>query len=58
MKDKDEEIIGTCGCGKPLFACYNEKGERTGVTHTVEDEDWHMEYFSPRNFRVIDYPLN
>ncbi len=57
-----EELRGTekiCGCGKPLiqeiyhgpdviaedgFVYWTEgKGY---VTHTIEDDDWHMEFFS------------
>lgn len=40
-----ERVVGTCGCGRPLYPALNEQGERIGVTHTPEDEDWHLEYF-------------
>lgn len=49
------EIVGTCGCGRPLLAVYAD-GKRIGVTHESEDEDWHMEYFS--GLRVLAYNGN
>jgi hypothetical protein len=55
-ENKDQQIIGTCGCGKPLYPVLNENGERIGVTHTGEDEDYHFEYFS--SIRVLDQNMN
>lgn len=39
------ELVGVCSCGRQLYACLNEHGKRIGVTHTPEDEDWHLEYW-------------
>jgi len=35
-----------CSCGQPLIPCFNKDGKRIGVTHTTEDEDIHLEYWS------------
>lgn len=40
-----ERVVATCGCGRPLYPALNEHGERIGVRHTPDDEDWHWEYF-------------
>jgi len=35
-----------CSCGQPLIPCFDKDGKRIGVTHTTEDEDIHLEYWS------------
>lgn len=61
MKRKTEEVLSelrgtktTCGCGRPLVPCLDENGKQIGVTHTWEDDDWHMEYFSGLRIRRIE----
>lgn len=34
-----------CQCGKPFIAVI-KNGKQISVTHTPEDEDWHIQYFS------------
>lgn len=46
--------IGTCGCGKPLYPVLNVIGEQIGVTHTIEDEDYHANYFSGMRAFIVD----
>jgi len=43
--DEIELIVGICDCEKPLLPVY-ENGKRTGVTHSMEDEDYHLKYWS------------
>ncbi|WP_353166720.1 hypothetical protein [Empedobacter brevis] len=43
---KENKIVSICGCGKPLYAVFNENGKRIGVTHQSEDEDYHFKYYS------------
>lgn len=50
MQQENEVLI--CGCGRPLEPCFNSNGEKIGVTHTAEDEDHHLEYFS--GLRIFD----
>lgn len=45
-----EELAGVCGCGKVLFVQHDVAGKRIGVTHTPEDDDYHMDYW-------INYPM-
>ena len=55
----EREVVGTCGCGKPLI-----RGDefiylgvaRKSVTHTLEDEGHHIEYFS--GIKVLSTNLN
>lgn len=42
----DKKIVDTCSCGRPLYAVYGGKGKIIGVTHTVEDEDYHFQHWS------------
>ena len=40
-----------CGCGKLLTPLHNAEGKRIGVTHeTIEDEDYHIWYFTGRGY--------
>ncbi len=44
-----EELRGTgttCDCGRPLIPALDEFGKVIGVSHSPEDDDWHIEYFS------------
>lgn len=43
-----EEPAGICGCGRPLLVVRNAEGKRIGVTHTLEDENHHLAFWSPR----------
>lgn len=38
-------IVGVCGCGKSLYPVYSD-GKIIGVTHTPEDEDHHLSFWS------------
>ena len=44
--DEIELIVGMCDCGRPLLPCYDAKGKRIGVTHSSEDEEYHLVYWS------------
>jgi len=43
--DEIELIVGICDCGRPLLPVYENK-RRTGVTHSIEDENYHLNYWS------------
>lgn len=43
-----EEPAGTCGCGRQLLVFRDGDGKRIGVTHTQEDENHHLAFWSPR----------
>ncbi len=44
--DANPEAVGVCSCGRVLYPCFDENKKRIGVTHTIEDDDHHMEYWS------------
>lgn len=48
LSQEPQSNIGAviCSCGRPLIPCFNKDGKRIGVTHTSEDEDWHLEFWS------------
>jgi len=53
MKAKAKNVLESlrggewlCGCGRKLYPVYDQDGKKVGVTHTPEDEDWHLEYFA------------
>jgi len=52
IEDDEIEFMKICDCGKPLILFLDENGYRRGVTHTPEDEDWHMKYWSTK--KVIE----
>jgi len=43
QKNKDKSMM--CSCGRPLMPCYDINGKRIGVTHTSDDDIWHVEYW-------------
>lgn len=47
--DKTNESVGMCSCGRPLIPCFNKDGKRIGVTHTAEDGEWHLGFWSTEN---------
>ena len=38
--------LDKCSCGRVLYECLTDEGARIGVTHTPEDEDYHMQFWS------------
>ena len=46
MKKQINNIL--CSCGKYLIPCINKDGKRIGVTHTIEDEEWHLDFWSTK----------
>jgi hypothetical protein len=38
--------VGVCSCGRPLLAIRDDSGKQISVTHTLEDDEHHMEYWS------------
>lgn len=42
----EEQVLSICPCGAPLYPVLNEEGERIGTHETVEDDDYHFQFFS------------